>query len=369
MADKPPDDDTYSLPWNPLDIDIPRAVLGLVVVSSAIALIVAASTSGTAFGAYNPAWDGASSLQDVADEADAESTIITNTTAYPTAETNDTIAFILSPDQAYTDHEAARVHEFVANGGTLVVAEDFGSQSNPLLADLGASARFNGTLVRDERHNYRSEAMPVANDVGSGPYTANVSHLTLNYGTIIEPGTARPVVNTSGFAYLDTNRNGTIDDTESLGTYPVMTVERIGEGRVMAMSDPSIFINAMLDRPGNRGFVTNAFEAHDRVILDYSHAQQIPPLAALLLVIRSSPLLQVIALAGAVAIVSAWGRGWFSPMYDRLASGAPDYVTTEIDEAAVMTVLRDRHPEWDDERLERVTKGVIATRHNTDQDD
>ena len=52
------------------------------------------------------------------------------------------------------------------------------------------------------------------------------------------------------------------------------------------MSDPSIAINAMLEREGNRAFVRSLFGGHESVILDYSHATGFPPLALAVLLLR-----------------------------------------------------------------------------------
>lgn len=373
MADdpqQPESDDTNTNPltWNPLDIDYPRVLLVGLMVVAVVALVLAASTSSTAFGAYNSAWDGASSLRDVADSMGTDSTIVRNATRYDHLPAEGTIAVVLSPDRAYSNTDAARLRRFVENGGTLIVAEDFGPHSNALLAEVGANARFNGTLVRDERHNYRSPAMPVATNVSEYPLLTGVERLTLNHGTVIEPNGARPVANTSGYAYVDVTQDDQLDDSESLNKYPVMTAESVGEGRVIAVSDPSLFINAMLDREGNRQFAQNAFGAHDLLVLDYSHAERLPPLAVALLVVRESPLLQVLVLGGAIGVVVVWSRGLFSPVLRRLEVGErrPMHV---VDEDVVLTYLRDRHPDWDEDRLERVAKGVLATRRNPEEDD
>ncbi|MFB6161785.1 MAG: DUF4350 domain-containing protein [Haloferacaceae archaeon] len=344
------------------DVDYPRAVLVGLAVATALALVVAASTSSAAFGAYNSAWDGAAGLRTAAEDAGAEPAVVLNTTRYGGVAAEETVAVVLSPDRAYTSREAARVRAFVERGGTLVVAEDYGTHSNALLDAVGASARFDGAPVRDERSNYRSPALPVATNVSASPLTAGVSQLTLNHGTVLERRDARVLVATSAYAYRDTDGDGELDDAESLDTYPVVTVERVGSGRVIAVADPSLFINAMLDRPGNRQFVDNAFAAHDRVVLDYSHAERLPPLALALLVVRRTPLLQALLGVGGVVAVYAWGRGLFSPLTDRLRRDRPAADGSEPSAADVAADLRRRHPEWDAERVNRVTEGVMPRR-------
>lgn len=352
------------LPWN---VASPTALLVALAVVSAVALVVAASTSGAAFGVANPGWDGASNLRAQAEEAGAEPTVVRNTSQYAEVPAEGSLALVLSPDRRYGEADAARLRRFVRDGGTLVVAEDFGAHGNPLLASVGADARVNGTLVRDERHTYRSPAMPVATNVSNHSLAANVSRLTLNHGTVVEPNGARVVVATSEFAYLDTTRNDRLDDTESLGSYPVVTVESVGQGRVITVSDPSLFINAMLERPGNDRFTRTAFGAHERVLLDYSHAERLPPLAVASLVVRESPPLQVAVLGGLVGLLAAWSRGWFAPLGRVVRDGEADEPT--VDEGRVLAHLRASHPGWDRDRLDRVAKGVRPQRGNSERDD
>jgi hypothetical protein len=351
-----------------LDIDYPRALLVSLLAVLIIAVVVAASTSGAAFGTYNPAWDGAAELRGAADGLGVENEIALNTTQYETVAANETVALVLSPDSPYTDREAAQVRRFVAAGGTLVIAEDFGSHSNALLAAIGATARFDGAITRDERYTYQSPAMPLARNVSNHTLTTGVSRLTLNHATVIEPNEAQPVVTTSGFAYLDRNRNEELDDNESLGAYPVVTVEAIGQGEVVAVSDPSLFINAMADRSGNRAFILNAFGAGEQVLLDYSHAAQLPPLALALTLVRGSPALQVLVVGGLVSLAAVWGQGRLGA---RLRRSDRDAVATSGGPSpdALTTYLTRQHPDWEESQVRRVVEGHLTGRDELHEDE
>jgi hypothetical protein len=333
-------------------VDYPTVLLGGLTAVLVVALVVAASTSTAAFGVYNPAWDGAGELRDVAAAQGAEATVALNTSAYERVTPDETVALVLSPERAY-GNESARLERFVRQGGTLVVAEDFGPQGNAVLEAVGATARFDGRLVRDERRLDRGPSLPRATNVSepnatTGNLTAGVDRLTLNYGTVVEPGNATVLVGTSEFSYLDGDRDGAVGD-EPLRSYPVATVESVGEGRVVAVSDPSLFINAMLDREGNRQFTANLFST-ERVLLDYSRAGGQPPLAVALLSVRASPLLQGGLLALTVGLVVGGTR-----VFGR---------ERELDESARQVhrerlgdyLVRERG--WDPDRVERLTTGV-----------
>jgi hypothetical protein len=349
-------------------LDYPRLLLVGLAAAVLLGAVVAGTSSAAAFGVYNDGWDGVSELRGLAETTGAEPEVVTNASRYATVDPNGTVAVVLSPDRAYTDREAARLRAFVRGGGTLVVAEDFGSNGGPLLAAVGAGTRFDGTLLRDERSAWRSPAMPVATEVtnrSETPYTDGVASLTLNHGTTLSPGAnATVLVRSSPFSYRDTNGNDALDPEESLAARPVVAIEPVGRGRVIAVSDPSVFLNAMLEREGNRRFARNLAGSGERVLLDYSHAT-VPPLSAALLAVRSSPVLGFGLAAVALSLVGAWGWGWFGrlsgavrtrlPGNDRRGADRP----AGVDAEALTAYVRRRHPDWDEARVRRVVRGVL----------
>jgi len=342
---------------------------GLVVgfgVLTVVALIVAASTSTAAFGIYNGAWDGTAELQDTATSTGATTTIARETTEYAQTSPNETISVILSPEQAYTQREQQRIESFVRNGGTLVVAGDYGEHGNELLAGLNAEARFDGQPLRDEQSNYRSPAIPVATDVTNRSIVANVSALTLNHGTAVRPNNASVLVGTSEYAYLDSDRNETLDANEVVRSYPVVTTEELGRGTLIAVGDPSLFINTMLDQSDNRAFARTLFATHSHVVLDYSHTASLPPLAVALLLIRNAPLLQFFG--GAVSVLVIFSILRTDVLRTLKRTVAPPQVRgsdLEVSDEELAAYLRTRHPDWEDDRIQR----VVAARRNAADDD
>ena len=289
-------------------LDWPQVVLFALALVLVLSLIVAASTSSSAFGSYNSAWDGATDLRGVATDSGADARVVTNVSAYPTADANGTVAVVLAPQEPYTDAETARLRTFVENGGTLVVAEDFGEPGGTLLADLGTSMRVTGVSLRDERYYYQGPALPEARNTTLELRQAGVESVTLNHPSTLRAGDGEVLVRSSEYAYVDRNRNEELDDNESLAARPIVARESIGTGQVIAVSDPSLFLNAMLERPGNTAFVEWLFADSETVLLDYSHAGGRPPLIALLATLRGSPLAQVsLGLLG-IAGVAVWGR-------------------------------------------------------------
>lgn len=345
----------------------PRLLLGALVGAVLLALAVAAGTSTASLGAYNTDWDGTSQVRAAAESSGTPTTVARNVSAYSEVPANGTLAVVLSPDENYSADGRA-VRSYVRSGGTLLVAEDYGSGGNELLETVGGTARVDGRPLRDERRAGPSPAFPRASANRTHPLTAGVDTLVLNHGTAVEPGNATTLANSSSFSYLDGNRNEELDDAEELAARPVVTTERVGEGQVIVVSDPSIFLNSMRERGDNGAFLSGLIEQHDRILLDVSHRDAVPPLVALRLSLQESPL--GIVLAGAlsvgVVVVLAGSRGTLKRLRNR---GAQSVDRSGLSREDVLATVRARHPEWDDERVERVTDSLIQRGVNDRTDD
>ena len=353
--------------WSTGELRYPQLVLVVLLACLLGGLAWGFATSGVAYGPYNYDWDGGSELRSTLTATDTETTIALSLSDYEGAPPDETAAIVLDPGDRYDGAERAQLSSFVSQGGTLVVASA-ANGSTELVADLGSTIRIDGTPVRDEQHNLRDPAFPRANDVASHETVRNVSALTLNHGTVLEPGSATAIVNTSTLAYLDHNHNEELDADEELASRPVVAIEQLGDGAVIVVSDASVFTNAMLDEGGNSQFVRNLGEDHDYVLLDYSQQGSLPPLTYAFLLVRGSVPIQVgLSLLG-IATIALWGRTGIRGRFERLWSSArgddgEDSVAGQfVDAETLSTYLARRHPEWDDERIARVTEGILRTR-------
>jgi hypothetical protein len=356
-------------------IDWPRVLLAALSCTVIVAVGVVGATSATAFGPYNPSWDGASDLREqVTTETAVEGEFVSETSRYQEVDPEGTVAFVIAPDNTYDPTESEHVRQFVENGGMLVVLENFGDSGNALLGDIGADARVDGDLLRDERNNFQAPTMPIATGVENHTLTSGVDQLTLNYATAVQPGNATVLVRTSEFAYLVENEDEELDDDDELAAYPVATVEDLGSGTVVVVGDPSITINAMLDQPDNTAFLRGLYTRGDRALFDISHNEGLPPLTTAVLTVRESALLQIVLGGlGIVGLALLSGR----PVRHRIRQlfarhsvlrrfhvGLTDHreqppIMSDDDRA---TYLRQQYPDWDEQRINR----VIAALNRTD---
>jgi hypothetical protein len=367
--------------WRPFGWSTPRLLLAGLCGTLLVLLVVVGSTSTVGFSPHNANWDGTGEFQELA-ERRGETVTATDVSRYETVEPETTTAIVIAPEQPYSAADSQRVRQFVESGGTLVVA-DSGASGNALLTDIGASARFDGAVLRDDRHNFRSSAMAVATNTSSHSLVSGVDQLTLNYGTAIEPGESTPILNSSAFAYLDSDGSGSVDQDTELRQYPVVTVESVGEGQVVAVGDPSLFINSMLDEPDNRPFATTLVDQRPVTVLDRSHAASRPPLVAGVQVARSSPVAAAGLVAALVGLVAVLGGRYRWREFRQAVENVRQIVPTGSQTGSTATIeskpvasrealaaqLREQHPDWDESRLNRVITGILSQRTNESPDE
>lgn len=326
-------------------VGVPQAVLALLVLALVAGVVTVGATSTAPYDSYNADWTGTSDLRRLAD-ADGRTLAFAPAAGGPET----THLVVGTPANASAD----RVARSVRAGGTLVVADE-SPAANAYLAGVGADARVRPGPVRDPRHFERSPLLPAATTTGEAPLDDGAT-LRLNRAGVVDPNGATVLARTSAFAYVDRNENGALDDDESLGVRPVATVERVGQGRVVVVSDSSPFVNAMLDRADNRAVVT-ALLGDDRVVLATGRTA-LPALAAALLALRDAPLLGAGALA--LALVGLLG---LSRAVAR-ESGDADAVRVSAERRATGladALARDR-PAVDRQRLTRVARAWVTMR-------
>jgi hypothetical protein len=352
-----------------------RSISSLLLVALAVAvvaaMIFALSTSSASYDPYNSEWDGTTEVRTMAETTGVQVELARDSATYSSVPPGETVAFVLSPDSPYRSQELTRTTDFVRRGGTLVVADDYGPHANELLRQLGASARLDGWPVRDVRSNHRSAAMPVVTPVGDHPFVDGVESVTLNHGTVVEPGEAIPLLKTSEHAYVDADRNGELGPNETLEVHTVATIERVGEGRVVVVGDSSVFINAMVERPGNEAFFRAFLSGHSTIVLDHSHTEDLSPAVVAVFALRESATLQFGLGMLAIGALVIWSHhpgfvrsrisGALSSAFRRRnAESSPPDVRATSDELAAH--LEREHPDWDRERVERVASALKRRR-------
>ena len=325
-------------------------------------------TTNADFSVYNPGWNGCSDLAVKTNQMgkftpnleleNGESMQVTQKelTQYSLS-ANDSSLVILGPKQRFTNSEAEYVHDFMKDGGIVVLSDDFG-QANTLLNKLNTSSRFIGKPVLDLSFEKKPD-FGVAFNVRDSEITQNVSYVLLNKPTGIVPDrNSTSYMNTSEASWVDRNNNGLHDPGESRRHIPLLTMEDYGEGKLVLVSDPSIFINSMRSELDNRILTNNILnytsEGRDNVVFDESH--------------REVNLLQGIVYRGEypsktitfLILIIGLGVSLFIlvPGFKNIILSLIMYVLSifgpKEEEKGLIDSLIEEHPEWDRDKLEMI---------------
>lgn len=228
---------------------------------------------------------------------------------------------IIGPTHYFSIIETSALLDFFINGGSMLLVDDFGSANTILdgLAMLSANwpgVRFTQGLLLDATNN--DNGIPLLASIDSfndgGRIFSSGHHVVMNYATSIDAPAGSELAASSTNSWIvagdvvshienggDPNYiayNATRGDQP--GPLPLMVEIQIENGTLMLLSDPSIFINNMIDRGTNRLFAAELFtylanQANaDTIIIDHNHLGWSP----------NSPVLYVGLMLGQITYVS-----------------------------------------------------------------
>lgn len=183
---------------------------------------------------------------------------------------------IIGPSMPYFNPvEVSQLANFVRGGGGLLIADDFGT-ANTLLIQLFPMLGIpiditNPPFTRhilyeptDANLTAWTSAPVISIFNANYTFTQGVSQVVLNFACTlanIQPGNV--VATSSLLSWLDVDNNFVIDappDVQGaqcvVAAYDLKQI-MIGSGRIVLVSDPSIFNDDMINRADNRIFVTN----------------------------------------------------------------------------------------------------------------
>ncbi|MHA1126466.1 MAG: DUF4350 domain-containing protein [Candidatus Heimdallarchaeota archaeon] len=267
------------------------------------------------FSIYNTNWDGTSELRSTLESNGYEFRPIVSTLNTLTRTEEAGVLAIIGPTVFFDPSETAALAYFIARGGSVILADDFGSANNilslintilqtfigqipdaPSINFLGM--KINNSLLMDSLSYHLSPVMPVLREFPvntGGPDLTSISRVvtsfpsaiyfygpseadseqliwapqyTYNSSVTITPGIA---VSTDK-AWLETDiegaKNGDFfpDDYETGGVpFSVMMalpLGAVGVGNILICSDPSIFVNDLMNLPSydNRQLAVTLFD-------------------------------------------------------------------------------------------------------------
>ncbi len=243
-----------------------RFLMLLAVVSVIIlAVVVWVFPSDEDFQTENPFWNGSSELS-----LNHSFIPLESLAELPAAPAGTTL--VLIPYINFTPSELEDIERFVTAGGMLVLADDYGF-GNEVLEYLGVEARFAGQVLLDPLFNYKNERLPRIFDLSPDSLTSGIDSLVLNHATCLTGvADSNVLALSSSFSFLDLNDNEEWDIDEPTGPLPVISQHTLADGRIILVSDPSIFINSMNTLDDNYTIIENIAEVtSSQLLIDQSH--------------------------------------------------------------------------------------------------
>lgn len=183
-------------------------------------------------------------------------------------------SLIVIPYLDFNTAELEQLRSFVSQGGRLILADDYG-YGNRVLEYLGLKARFAGEVLLDPLVNYKNKQLPRITRLQPDVLTANTDNLVFNHATCLANISSNETLAlTSPFSFLDLNDDGTHEDNEPSGPLAAISRHHLGDGQVILIADPSIFINSMATIEGNAVLMRNIAASTDALYIDQSHLEQ-----------------------------------------------------------------------------------------------
>lgn len=325
-------------------------------------------TTGADFSVYNPGWNGCS---DLAVESYEAGTFTPNLrlengeqveieqkdiSSYDVPARISAFVFI-GPDADFSSSEADHVHQFLMEGGTVLLADDFGT-GDTLLDGLNTSSRFLDKPILDLSFDKKPH-FGIAYDIADHEITEGVSFVMTNKPTGISPGENSSVLmRTSSASWLDTNENQQQDPGEDQKEHPILTIEDYGQGELVLLSDPSIMINSMNERLDNDILIANLIdhisEGRKNIIFDESH-RDMNLLFDLVYTLRypskGISMLVITVPLGITAFI-------FVPdLKKKLYSGIKhilQFLRKGEEEERLVEKVLNNHPDWDEHKLKTI---------------
>ncbi len=354
-------------------------VLGIGAVLLAISIMVPVISSSADFSIYNTGWNGCSDLgKETYETGSFLPTIDLSATtkevvAHSSFASGDldidptaTSIMIIGPEVTFTEEEGKFAHEFLTEGGTMLIADDFGT-GNDLLSRMNTSTRISGRKMVDLSFMKIPE-LSVGTDMARHRITRNVSMLLFNYpSTIIPSPTAVPIVNSSRASWLESAEDTLQTFDEESGPFPILTIESYGGGTLIVLSEPSLLINQMKKKMDNGLFASNLIHylagGRDTILIDEAHHDLNDPVH----IIDSfqqgfDPAERIGVLIGLCVIFLMYEVGIHRKLFrilERLQSiifkeDEPDRPTRD----EVFRSLMIGHPDWDDITLNRLMDDI-----------
>ncbi|MCS7098700.1 MAG: hypothetical protein NZ922_06955 [Candidatus Methanomethyliaceae archaeon] len=201
---------------------IKLSLLAIIAAMFIISILSAVLPSSEDFHPSNPYWNGLEKFFKITNAKIFNGDIIPEKS----------ILFIIGPSINYSSID---LKSFISNGGILIIMDEIGI-ANPLISDFGIS--IDGHFVIDAVFYYNNWKMP--------KLIERAIVLNLPSALKIDKG-IKVLAYSSSFSFLDLNGDFEPQADEPKGPFPIIAEAPYGNGKIIVISDSSIFLNDLID--------------------------------------------------------------------------------------------------------------------------
>lgn len=343
-------------------------LIAVVVAAALIISLPILNSNKEDFSTYNTDWNGASQIKNVAATEGYHTANVFSMSDLSSHHKGTLVMLNPNASVGFTEADIRDIQSFVQNGGSLVLANDFGN-ANAVLSGLGLtnSVSFNGALLSDNVSKGVDQAHPLITDITPSSLTAGVKTLYFNYGTALNVSGSSVTVLARSDPTSDL-RTASGDNTPiagSTGAKPVLASLNYGQGRVILLSDPSVFINGMVTQADNQRLFTNLIvnltggDTSATILFDQSQRASQPLLSYAYDRINADDNLKYTLIVLSIAAVVI---GVNVVAYTRRQRPRADASTVRVNEDVAIADVMERHPGWRRSRITTLLKQLQKRR-------
>jgi len=248
----------------------------VITLASAVSLILILSTAyywpvQDEYHPLNEEWNGCSKIVN----AVPNSTLVFS---YSETLPEQRFLVIVGPSLEFSQKETSYVRALLESGGTVLLADDIGA-GNSLLELLTVPARFSGKSMQDLLYFSKRPDFPLIMNFSASPVADNVTAILMNrpsYLQVENYSMVTVIASSSAFSFVvDGGQQPRANET--LQSYPVMASVRIGQGLLVLVSDPSVFVNEMVGLFDNMKLFENLlWMSGGSIAFDVAHIARAP---------------------------------------------------------------------------------------------
>ena len=234
----------------------------------------------THLSAYSDKWNDISEFRESVEDIGYNTASIISSPAMllEVEEPEKTLFIAIGVERSYTATEARIIYDFVRDGGKAVIADDYGYANS--VSEYYFGVTYIGHRLWDQEYEKNPKLVKIDIDPTTSAGFYFDGNILFNNPTALISSIGT-LASSTNLSWVDENNDNLQNIDEISQPYPVVVKKYSGDGSIVFISDPSMFINDMWGREKNSDFtmalVQHMIETGGEVIFDESrHIRENP---------------------------------------------------------------------------------------------